>query len=74
MRSVTVSILNGRPVSFTYEHRQLQVLEISDHWSEQGRWWDGDVPCDLYLAGTGSGLFLLCLDTRQKVWYAKPVQ
>lgn len=74
MVCVSVEVLNETPLSFLWHANRVQINQITDHWSETGRWWDGEQTCEFFQVFTASGMFLLCLRISDNAWYAKPVQ
>ena len=69
----TVRMSGDEPIGFTLKRKQIVIEQIVSRWSESGRWWDGEVPCRFYEVLTSLGLFLLCLNEQDNIWYAKPV-
>jgi hypothetical protein len=74
MDALTVDVLNGTPVTFVWRRNRIQIEQITDHWSESGRWWDGEAACEFFQVFTQRGMFLLCKRLTDEHWYAKPVQ
>ena len=69
----TVRMSGDEPISFAMNRKQVAIEQIVSRWSESGRWWDGEVPCRFFEVLTALGLFLLCLNEQDNIWYAKPV-
>jgi hypothetical protein len=74
MKATEVTLAQDEPAAVLWNRRSLRVLEISDHWSELGRWWEHESQCEFYLVETTLGLMLLAFDLSMKQWYAKRVQ
>jgi len=74
MRRVRVLMQDERPCEFQWKRRRVTVESCVDYWSEQGRWWDGEKRRLFFLVQTERGLFLLCRNAGEEVWYGKPVQ
>jgi len=73
MKSVTVVVLGNQPRAFDWQRKRIAVDQITDHWSETGRWWDNETPCEFFQVLTNAGTYLLCRRVTDNHWYAKPV-
>jgi hypothetical protein len=74
MHPVKVIVHHNHPFSLMWQQRKLAIEDITDHWREFGRWWDGETTCDYYLSATSRGMFLLCHNIQTDLWQAKHVQ
>jgi hypothetical protein len=72
MSEVSVTMHEHQPRSFSLK-RRLEITEITDHWSELGRWWEGESPAEFFMVDTAGGQFLLCNNAQEGKWYVKPV-
>jgi hypothetical protein len=73
MPEVAVVARADRPANLIWKKRTLDILEITDHWIEQGRWWEGEAPGEFFLTDTTVGQFLLCRNSHTGKWYAKTI-
>jgi hypothetical protein len=73
MVETQVVLAGERPLTFEWKHRLLAVESVSDHWTELGRWWDGESPLEFFLVFAEGGLFLLARPVQGGTWHAKPV-
>ncbi len=74
MKATEVRLKEKEPSLVAWARRKLEVLEIVDHWSELGRWWEHEGECEFYLVETEIGLLLLGRDVLSEKWYGKAVK
>jgi hypothetical protein len=73
MVETQVTLSGERPTAFAWKRRYLTVQAVTDHWIEQGRWWEGEGTQEFFLVFSEGGLFLLARLLQDGTWHAKPV-